>query len=52
MIRLIREGSQKYPWILMTIIGVIAVTFVVGMGWYGYEAVQPRRSSELAQSDR
>jgi len=41
MIRLIREGSQKYPWILMTIIGVIAVTFVVGMGWYGYEAVQP-----------
>ena len=41
MIRLIREGSQKYPWILMTIRGVIAVTFVVGMGWYGYEAVQP-----------
>ena len=41
MIRIIREGSQKYPWILKSIIGVIAVTFIGGMGWYGYEAVQP-----------
>ena len=41
MIRIIREGSQQYPWILKSIIGVIAITFVGGMGWYGYEAVQP-----------
>ena len=41
MIRLIREGSSKYPWILKAIILTIAVTFVVGMGWYGYEASQP-----------
>lgn len=41
MIRLIREGSSKYPWILKGIILAIAVTFVVGMGWYGYEASQP-----------
>ena len=41
MIRLIREGSAKYPWILKTIVGLIAVTFVGGMGWYGYEAAQP-----------
>ena len=41
MIRTIREGSTKYPWILKGIIIVIAVTFVVGMGWYGYEAARP-----------
>ena len=41
MIRLIREGSSKYPWLLKGIILAIAVTFVVGMGWYGYEASQP-----------
>ena len=38
MIRLIREGS---PWVIKGVILVIAVTFVIGMGWYGYEASQP-----------
>jgi peptidyl-prolyl cis-trans isomerase D len=41
MIRLIREGSTKYPWILKGLILGIAVTFVIGMGWYGYESSQP-----------
>jgi len=41
MIRLIREGSIKYPWLLKGLILAIAVTFVIGMGWYGYEASQP-----------
>jgi peptidyl-prolyl cis-trans isomerase D len=41
MIRLIREGSAKYPWILKGLILGIAVTFVIGMGWYGYESSQP-----------
>jgi hypothetical protein len=38
MIRIIREGS---PWVIKGVILVIAVTFVIGMGWYGYEASQP-----------
>jgi hypothetical protein len=41
MIRLIREGSIKYPWLLKGLILAIAITFVIGMGWYGYEASQP-----------
>ena len=41
MIRLIREGSQKHPWILKTIVIGIAVTFTIGMGWWGFEAAQP-----------
>ena len=38
MIRLIRETS---PWIIKGLIGAIAIAFVGGMGWYGYEASQP-----------
>lgn len=40
MIKLIREGSQKYPWFLKLIVLIIAVTFVIGMGWFGYVSSQ------------
>ena len=40
MIRLVQEASAKYPWILKFIIWSIAITFIGGMGWYGYEASQ------------
>lgn len=40
MIKLIREGSTKYPWLLKIIMLVIAVTFTIGMGWFGYETAQ------------
>ncbi len=40
MIKLIREGSAKYPWLLKIIMLVIAVTFTIGMGWFGYETAQ------------
>ncbi len=36
MIKLIREGSRKYPWILITLMLMIVVAFIVGMGWWGY----------------
>ncbi|MCY4613224.1 MAG: SurA N-terminal domain-containing protein [Nitrospira sp.] len=40
MIKLIREGSTKHPWLLKIIMLVIAVTFTIGMGWFGYETSQ------------
>lgn len=40
MIKLIREGAKKYPWILKLLMVVIAITFIVGMGWFGYEQSQ------------
>lgn len=40
MIKLIREGSKKHPWLLKLIMVIIAVTFVIGMGWFGYESSQ------------
>ncbi len=47
MIRIIREGSHKYPWLLKGIMLVIAVTFIVGMGWFGFEASQPNTVAEV-----
>lgn len=40
MIRTIRESSEKYPWLLKGLMIIIAVTFVIGMGWWGFEASQ------------
>lgn len=40
MIKLIREGSKKYPWMLKIIMLVIGVTFVIGMGWFGFDNMQ------------
>ena len=40
MIRLIREGAQKYPWILKFIVLGIAITFTIGMGWFGFDQAQ------------
>jgi len=36
MLKLIREGSHSYPWLLKSIMGVIALTFVITMGWWGF----------------
>ena len=47
MIKLIREGAKKYPWILKLIVLLIAITFVVGMGWFGYE--QSQQTAAVAQ---
>ncbi|HYM38460.1 MAG TPA: SurA N-terminal domain-containing protein [Nitrospiraceae bacterium] len=36
MIKLLREGNQKFPWALKAVMIAIALTFIVGMGWWGY----------------
>jgi len=36
MIKLLREGNQKFPWALKAVMIAIALTFMVGMGWWGY----------------
>ncbi|MEP6887606.1 MAG: SurA N-terminal domain-containing protein [Nitrospirales bacterium] len=36
MIKLMREGARKYPWLLKSIMGGLAIAFVVGMGWWGF----------------
>jgi len=41
MIKLIREGSHNHPWVLKIIMIVIAVTFTIGMGWWGFHGGQP-----------
>lgn len=36
MLKLLREGNQNYPWLIKGTMVAIAVTFIVGMGWWGY----------------
>ncbi|MBI5854036.1 MAG: SurA N-terminal domain-containing protein, partial [Nitrospirae bacterium] len=36
MIKILRIAHHKYPWILISIMGFIMITFVVGMGWWGF----------------
>jgi hypothetical protein len=40
MIKLMREGAHKYPWLLQSIMGALAIAFVVGMGWWGFSEGQ------------
>jgi peptidyl-prolyl cis-trans isomerase D len=36
MIKLMREAAHKYPWILKSIMGILAIAFVITMGWWGF----------------
>ena len=36
MIKVLRFANEKYPWFLAATMGFIAITFIVGMGWWGF----------------
>jgi SurA N-terminal domain len=36
MIKILRFANEKYPWFLAITMGFIAITFIVGMGWWGF----------------
>src|SRR4029079_2809102 len=36
MLKLMREASHSYPWLLKSIMGILAVAFVITMGWWGF----------------
>lgn len=36
MIKLMREASHNHPWLLKSIMGILAVAFVITMGWWGF----------------
>jgi len=37
MLKVIREGAIERPWFYRTLMGLIAVVFVLTMGWWGFE---------------
>jgi peptidyl-prolyl cis-trans isomerase D len=37
MIKLMRDCAHNYPWVLKTIMGVLAAAFVITMGWWGFD---------------
>jgi len=36
MIKLMRDSAHKYPWLLKSAMGLLAVLFVITMGWWGF----------------
>ena len=36
MIKLMREGARKYPWLLKSVMGLLAIAFIITMGWWGF----------------
>jgi peptidyl-prolyl cis-trans isomerase D len=36
MIKLMRESAHKYPWLLKSAMGILAIAFVITMGWWGF----------------
>lgn len=36
MIKLLREAAHDYPWFLKSIMGTLALAFVITMGWWGF----------------
>ncbi|MBM4138520.1 MAG: hypothetical protein FJ244_03455 [Nitrospira sp.] len=36
MIKLMRNAAHDYPWLLKSIMGILAVAFVITMGWWGF----------------
>ena len=36
MIKLIRESGHNYPWLLKSLVGALALAFVITMGWWGF----------------
>ena len=36
MLKMMRESSHSYPWLLKSVMGIIALAFVITMGWWGF----------------
>ena len=40
MLKILRESAIERPWLIRTIIGLLAAVFIVTMGWWGFEQNQ------------
>ena len=36
MIKLLRDVAHDYPWFLKSIMGILAIAFIITMGWWGF----------------
>ncbi len=48
MIKLIRTWAVEKPWVLKIIMGIISVTFVITLGWWGFDFA---KSNEIGSVD-
>ncbi|MBI3357029.1 MAG: SurA N-terminal domain-containing protein [Nitrospirae bacterium] len=36
MIKVMRNAAHNYPWLLKSLMGILAIAFVITMGWWGF----------------
>ena len=36
MIKLMRESARRYPWLLKSMMAILAIAFIITMGWWGF----------------
>ena len=36
MIKTLRDAEHNYPWIIKSIMGILAIAFIITMGWWGF----------------
>jgi peptidyl-prolyl cis-trans isomerase D len=51
MIKLMREGAHKYPWLLKSIMGLLAVAFIITMGWWGFGETQTNAIASVGEQN-
>ena len=49
MLKILRKGAIENPWFFRTIMFLIALTFVISMGWWGFQ--EDQESAYVAQID-
>jgi peptidyl-prolyl cis-trans isomerase D len=51
MIKLMREAAHNYPWLLKSIMGLLAIAFIITMGWWGFEQQEPNAVASVGSLD-
>ena len=47
MIKLMREAAHNYPWLLKSVMGILAIAFIITMGWWGFEQQEPNAVASI-----
>ncbi|WP_447977681.1 SurA N-terminal domain-containing protein [Candidatus Nitrospira bockiana] len=51
MIKLMREAAHRYPWILQSLMAILAIAFIVGMGWWGFGNTEPNAIASVGDQN-
>jgi len=50
MLKILRKGAVENPWVYRTVMFVIAATFVISMGWWGFSGQRDPYVAQIGQT--